>query len=254
MRRISKDDVERLSRGQPAKKKGCGSRGVPHRLNEEERAAFERAARNGFVTLEGTGYRRGRKGSPLANIHRQWCDARAKPQIVLCKASGGRMLDNIIVDLSPLRCIDEDFFTKWKADILHTAAISGMALVSEYKEDSTQTLSIEFEDDDDNEPCDENDEECLAEELYRKEFVLEVDSWSIEPIWRLPMVSVGVFEGDRTKAKAMAKRLSILWDIREELPKTGGGAKNRKSAGAQGSGKTKVKGLSAHRQRGNERL
>lgn len=35
--RPSLDDVERLSRGQAAKKRGTGSRGVCHRLNESER-------------------------------------------------------------------------------------------------------------------------------------------------------------------------------------------------------------------------
>eukprot|EP00959_Pyramimonas_sp_CCMP1952_P368609 7721296-Pyramimonas_sp.AAC.1 len=34
------DDVQRLARGQRAKKRGTGSRGVPHRLNEEELKAF----------------------------------------------------------------------------------------------------------------------------------------------------------------------------------------------------------------------
>lgn len=37
--RPSLDDVERLSRGQAAKKRGTGSRGVCHRLNESERKA-----------------------------------------------------------------------------------------------------------------------------------------------------------------------------------------------------------------------
>ena len=36
--RPSKDDVDRISWGKPSKKKGVGSRGTPHRLNEAERA------------------------------------------------------------------------------------------------------------------------------------------------------------------------------------------------------------------------
>jgi hypothetical protein len=45
LRRISRDDVERLSRVQPCKKKDYWSRNVTHRLNQEERAELERAAR-----------------------------------------------------------------------------------------------------------------------------------------------------------------------------------------------------------------
>ncbi len=40
-------DVERISFGQPAKKKGTGSRGIPHRLNEDERRSFDQARRQG---------------------------------------------------------------------------------------------------------------------------------------------------------------------------------------------------------------
>lgn len=36
-------DVERLSRGEPAKRRGTGSREVPHRLNAAERASWETA-------------------------------------------------------------------------------------------------------------------------------------------------------------------------------------------------------------------
>jgi hypothetical protein len=38
--RPSLDDVDRLSRGEAAKRRGTGSRAVPHRLNEEEMRAF----------------------------------------------------------------------------------------------------------------------------------------------------------------------------------------------------------------------
>lgn len=35
------DDVERISRGQAAKRRGTGSRGVAHRLNEAERVEWD---------------------------------------------------------------------------------------------------------------------------------------------------------------------------------------------------------------------
>jgi len=96
-------------------------------LSHTEQAELLRAAPKGYLTLDGTGYRRGRKSSALACAHRQRCDEQSRrppsrremekeqeqdtepavftgcPQIVLCKASGGRRLDCVIVDLSPLR-------------------------------------------------------------------------------------------------------------------------------------------------------
>jgi len=248
LRRISRDDVERLSRGQPSKNRGYGSRNVPHRLDEEEQQEMDRASRKGYVTLAGTGYRRGRKGSPLANIHRQWCDAREKPQIILCKASGGRPLDNVIVDLSPLRINGlfedpshvQDFLVKWKAQILAAAESAGMELRDDYVEDNTVDIG------DDMENVDDSEEDARTEYVA----VVNVEAWATQPIWRLPVVSIGVFEGERSKAKSMARELALLWEIPETHTEGGRGAKNRRSAGAKKGGKTKVKGLRQHRRKG----
>ena len=79
--RPSLDDVERLSRGLRARRRGLGSRAVPHRLNEDERRRFELAKRKGFAVLPGTGSRRERKGSPLLNTLRQHADALARPLV-----------------------------------------------------------------------------------------------------------------------------------------------------------------------------
>ena len=50
MPRPKKDDVERLSRGQPTRAK-IGSRSVGHRLTQRERILFEAAQRNGFLKI-----------------------------------------------------------------------------------------------------------------------------------------------------------------------------------------------------------
>ena len=101
--RPSLDDVERISKGQAAKKRGVGSRAVCHRLNEMERKEFDLAKKLGFVQLRGTGYRRERKGSPLANIHRQLCDALARPCVEIHRGLGADAVDEVVVDVSPLR-------------------------------------------------------------------------------------------------------------------------------------------------------
>lgn len=227
---------------------GYGSRRVPHRLNGDERSSFERAVKFGFITLDGTGYRRGRKGSPLANIHRQWCDSRAKPQIIVCKATGGRMLDNVIVDLSTLRIgpletgdVELNLLRQWKTDILLSAEKVGMVLVDEYDEDNTFTL--------------ETDSEFEGEDTYF-ETTVDANAWASDPIWKLPSVSMGVFEGERVKAKAMARELASLWEVSEKAQVQmrgvkSKGPKNRRNAGARGGGKTKMKGLSKHRRQKN---
>ena len=75
------DDVVRISWGKPAKKKGTGSRGVPHRLNQDERVSFDFACKKGFVEIDGSGWRKQRRDAPLANTYRSYCDARAQPVV-----------------------------------------------------------------------------------------------------------------------------------------------------------------------------
>lgn len=57
----------------------------------------------GFLQVRGTGYRKGRKGNPLPNIYRQWCDAKAQACIVIEQDMTGSGLDTVVVDLAPLR-------------------------------------------------------------------------------------------------------------------------------------------------------
>ena len=95
------NDVERISWGKPAKKKGTGSRGVPHRLNQDERRSFEQARNKGFLEMGSSGWRSERRDAPLHNTYRSLCDARGQPAIVLHKQDGG--IDMLVVDISPLR-------------------------------------------------------------------------------------------------------------------------------------------------------
>ena len=48
---------------------------VPHRLNQLERKEWVLAKKRRFLLLRGSGYRKERGASPLANIYRQFCDA-----------------------------------------------------------------------------------------------------------------------------------------------------------------------------------
>jgi len=107
--RPSKDDVDRISWGKPSKKKGVGSRGTPHRLNEAERAEYDRAKARGFVEVAGSAWRKERRDAPLLNTWRNWCDAVALPSISVQK---GTDVDLVVLDLSPLR----------RPDVLEVAA------------------------------------------------------------------------------------------------------------------------------------
>ena len=106
--RPSKDDVDRISWGKPSKKKGVGSRGTPHRLNEAERAEYDRAKARGYVEVAGSAWRKERRDAPLLNTWRNWCDAVAAPAISVQKGD----VDLVVVDLSPLR----------RPDVLEVAA------------------------------------------------------------------------------------------------------------------------------------
>ena len=76
MPRPRKDDVERLSRGQPTRAK-IGSRSVGHRLTQRERILFEAAQRNGFLKVPVKGIR-----PNVVNIYRLWCEAEGRPFII----------------------------------------------------------------------------------------------------------------------------------------------------------------------------
>lgn len=101
--RPSLDDVERISKGQAAKKRGTGSRGVPHRLNEAERKEWDLAKKRRFLLLRGSGWRKERGDSPLANIYRQFCDAQDILCVTVSRGIGNPPMDEVIIDFSPLR-------------------------------------------------------------------------------------------------------------------------------------------------------
>lgn len=77
MSKITKDDVERLSRGLPTKGK-IGSRAIGHRLTQKERVLFESAKRHGVLRLPASGIRKN-----VENIYRLWCDAEMCPCVVM---------------------------------------------------------------------------------------------------------------------------------------------------------------------------
>ncbi|KAL6756072.1 hypothetical protein V8C86DRAFT_3136977 [Haematococcus lacustris] len=97
------NDVDSLSRGGRARVRGTGSRDVPHRLNAEERVLYNAAKKKGFLAVRGSGYRKERKGHPLPNVWRQWCDANRRATVVVEQDTQGGPLDCCCVDLASLR-------------------------------------------------------------------------------------------------------------------------------------------------------
>ena len=102
--RPSLDDVDRISYGKRANKRGTGSYNYPHRLNQDERQLYNQAKSNYYLITKGTAYRRRRKGSPVVNTYRQRCDALDQVCIVIEKHSG---FDRIKIDVSTLRLKDD---------------------------------------------------------------------------------------------------------------------------------------------------
>ena len=83
--RISKDDVEKLSRGLPTKAR-IGSRTVPHRLTTKERILFEAAKTQGFLKLPASGAR-----VNVSNIYKLWCEAEGREFLVKDAKEKGRI-------------------------------------------------------------------------------------------------------------------------------------------------------------------
>lgn len=188
------NDVERISWGKPAKQKGTGSRGMPHRLNEEERLLFDQARRKGFLEVIGSGWRSQRRDAPLLNTYRSLCDARGQPSIVLHKDKTG--VDEVVVDLSPLR---------YHA-AFHDVAVKclehqpdGKIVFANTDENNLSTVS------------DDND----ARQIELRDAGSEITSWSERPIYQLPPYCIA-WRLPRGEAKAVGKKMASLFDTVEK--------------------------------------
>jgi hypothetical protein len=177
--------------------------GNKYSLSQSDQEELLRACKKGYLTLDGRNAGHGSlaalcdsdalKGVRMAMAHRDWCDERAKPNIVLYKASGRHtreVLDYVVVDLSPLR---DQASSKWTEEILDAAASAGMEL---RRTEDMDVCSTDVPD-----PGRVNGAEVQAEVRH--------------PIKDLPFVSLGFFVGERSHAKAMAKELTQLWDLPE---------------------------------------
>ena len=196
------DDVERISWGKPAKKKGTGSRGVPHRLNEEERLLFDQARRKGFLEITGSGWRSQRREAPLLNSYRSLCDARGQASIVLHKGNTG--MDELVVDISPLRT----------PEMFHQ-----IATVCQEKYEGAETVyegsmgTNEFSDDD------EKEDSVVSNDMS--------DAWENRPIYQLPPYCIA-WQLQRSDAKALGKEMVDLF-----LTKEGKKAPSKKPLGVK---------------------
>mmetsp|Transcript_14809 Transcript_14809/g.37071 ORF Transcript_14809/g.37071 Transcript_14809/m.37071 type:complete len:392 (-) Transcript_14809:26-1201(-) len=224
------DDVERISWGKPARKKCTGSRGVPHRLNQDERMLYVMAKRKGFVEFSGSGYRRERSGAPLVNTYRNWCDARGVASVQLYKAVGsGEEGDEVVVDLSTLR-IPRSF--AHIANQLQTAAPGGVVEIPGM--DGGVSTS-------DGEGLWESSDVSVEEQGVDDSVVAYAGSdggeewWGAfekEPIHRLSFCCVS-WVVPRAEAKTLAKRLGAVFGTAEQTGK--GKSKGSKAQGGGGA-------------------
>ena len=194
------EDVERLTRGEAARKRGTGSREVPHRLNAEERSVWDLAKRRNYMALSGTGYRRERKGSPLMNSWRQYADASARAAVYVCNSTADNLDTVVLVDLSPLRCAEPSGYAAVR-DACVAAASTGEEAVRIVRDDLPATEAE----------------------------VLTAEQWSSQPIWNLPPLCIGFACWDRPQAKALAEQLALqLWGPPQAVVKTKPAAARRR--------------------------
>ena len=191
----SADDVDNLSYGKAARRRGTGSRKVPHRLNQEERIEFDVAKKKQYVALRGSGYRKERGDSPLANIYRQYCDSVGIPCISIKRGISsqqksvlfdGTILDEVTVDFSTLRVKTADF-ELLKNKIINEANsgnYEGLVSVSDEKDPTS----------------DEVDENVM------------VDLLENAVIWRVPQISISFTFSIRNDAKKFASAVASMVD------------------------------------------
>jgi hypothetical protein len=230
--RPTMDDVERISWGKPAKKKGTGSRGIPHRLNQEERFQFDTARRKGYLEVDGSGWRSQRREAPLLNTYRSLCDARGQVSIVLHKGNTG--IDDLVVDLSPLR--NPSTFDRVAQVCLEEVQGSGIAIQGsstmmedeppqvEEEDTVTESLPITL-----NAADDLSTENINTASLDNEGKEKATTPWELRPIYQLPPYYVS-WELSRGDAKVIAKTLATLFDTKEDKPV---GSSSRKPIGVK---------------------
>jgi hypothetical protein len=200
------NDVERISWGKPAKKKGTGSRGVPHRLNNEERFLFDNARRKGFLEVEGSGWRSQRRDAPLLNTYRSLCDARGQVSIVLHKGNTG--LDELVVDISPLRH-PEIFHRVAQVCLKHQ---EGGETMFQGRDRRDEALQVTIENVLAQDPA---MTQGIAQDRTEDETSAEISSWEVRPIYQLPPYFIS-WELPRNEAKILGKKMAKLFDTIEE--------------------------------------
>ena len=204
-------DVEKISWGMRAKKKGTGSRGVPHRLNEDERRSFDQARRQGFLQVTGSAWRSQRSDAPLLNSYRSLMDARGRPAIVLHKLSpnslGWNHVDILAVDLSPLRLPEE--FGRIETEL-------NQRVLAEFGVENSQTVDEDVKTDGEL----DGTTKTLLERDYDDAKLddtnsSEKDAWENRPIYQLSPYTVS-WEVSRQEGKQIGKYLGQLFDNVEE--------------------------------------
>ena len=174
------DDVERISRGDAAKRRGTGSRAVPHRLNLAERKEWDLAKKRKYLLLRGTGWRKERGDSPLHNIYRQYCDATNIICITVARGIGNSPDDEVTIDFSPLRSNDLQIII----DDLNILAKNVPSFLSTINTSENSQL------------------------FWGESFV---EMLAVEPIWRIPAMSIKILFSDRAGSRSFAEAVAIKY-------------------------------------------
>lgn len=182
--RPSLDDIERISRGQAATKRGVGSRAVPHRLNALERKEWDLAKRRRYLLVRGTGWRKERGDSPLANIYRNYCDALDIPCVSVYRSiqedESNILIDKVIIDFSPLRISDVREIVE--ACLKDSREISSLISIEDSSDISKLGWSVD------------------TDKLFQE-----------EAIWRIPVYCVVAKFSDRTDSKRFAESIALRY-------------------------------------------
>jgi len=120
--------------------------------------------------------------------------------------------------------LDRELLDGRMGEILRAAEESGMVLVSEYVENNTVTIGVII-------GGDGGGIDGMG------------DDWTKLPIGEIPAIGVGVFEGERSSAKEMAKELSRLWETVDVDVDTGSRREISRRKKGKGDGKRESVGM-----------
>jgi hypothetical protein len=212
-------------------------------LNQREQSEYVRAVKKGYVTFHGCRKKAGSTSS-LAVWFRHWCNhvRGCKPNIRLYKATNGHAaLDQVVIDISPLalyrrrlaeqqpqqqqqlvadgggenvmttmaEMLFQNDLLLYKSQVFLAATKHGMVALSDNNDGDDEDV------DNESNSNDSNNDAITMTILVDNHDASDQNNAVLPSTLPAAIMNIGIFQGERSQAKALAKELALQWEIPE---------------------------------------